>query len=207
MPTTANDQLIKLLRERVADETTRVDMGSTQAYLPATAAAVEAAESRLGFELPSFYVRILTEVANGGFGPGYGIIGVRPGGDVDDDLGSDLVEGYLAQRKNADDPVWWWPSKLVAICNWGCATWSCLDCEHPDGRILTSESLDNGASFHETAGSLHDWLAKWAAGVQLGDDMYEVVGSRAGINPFTKQPIEIAMRRLKGETVSLGHRR
>jgi hypothetical protein len=48
--------------------------------------AITEAERVLGFSLPGFYVRLLTEVANGGFGPGYGIIGVPPDGYQESDL-------------------------------------------------------------------------------------------------------------------------
>lgn len=51
---------------------------------PATVAEVEAAEAVLGHPLPALLRRILLEVANGGFGPGYGLLGVGAGGWTDD---------------------------------------------------------------------------------------------------------------------------
>jgi hypothetical protein len=50
---------------------------------PVNRQAVTAAEDRLGFALPSLLARLWAEVANGGFGPGYGLFGLE-GGHVDD---------------------------------------------------------------------------------------------------------------------------
>jgi hypothetical protein len=61
------------------------------------------AERRLGFALPSFYRRLLLEVGNGGFGPGYGLIGVPPNGFVDDDLGASNIDVYDLGRAESDD--------------------------------------------------------------------------------------------------------
>lgn len=52
---------------------------------PASAEAVADAERRLGHRLPPLLRRLYREVANGGFGPGYGILGVA--GGHPDDLG------------------------------------------------------------------------------------------------------------------------
>ena len=201
------DELLERLRERARKGSSRTDLIETKAFAVVDAGAVADAESQLGFQLPPFFVRVLTEVGNGGFGPGYGILGLPPDGYVDSDLRNDLVGAYLEWRSYRDDPDWLWPSKLVALCNWGCATWSYLDCEKPQGRVLTGEANDSGMVFHETADSLQEWLARWVDGANLSDEMYEVVGARKGINPFTKEPIEIPIRRLKGQLVDLDHRK
>ena len=50
---------------------------------PATPEALDAAEARMGAALPPLLRRLYGEVANGGFGPGSGIIGIE-GGWTDD---------------------------------------------------------------------------------------------------------------------------
>jgi hypothetical protein len=56
----------------------------------ATQAAVSEAEEIIGLPLPRLLRRLYLEVANGGFGPRSGILGVRGGIRVDDD--GDIVE-------------------------------------------------------------------------------------------------------------------
>ncbi len=200
------DRLIRLLQERVADDARRVEMGTLVRYPVAERTALEAAQAQLGFALPSFFKRLLTEVANGGFGPGYGLLGLPPAGHVDDDIGRNLVEDYLDLRADSD-PVLWWPPKVVPLCNWGCAIWSCMDCEGSSGRILTCESVEAGFQFHVAAGSLLAWLSGWVEGRRLWNEMYEAVGGRSGINPFTREPMEIPLQRPKGERETFSDRR
>jgi hypothetical protein len=53
--------------------------GQRKIYPPTTISVVEATEKELGFRLPSLLSQLYTEVANGGFGPGYGIYGLEGG--------------------------------------------------------------------------------------------------------------------------------
>lgn len=48
-------------------------------YAPATEEQVQATEARLGFPLPSVFRCLLQHLANGGFGPGTGLPGVKGG--------------------------------------------------------------------------------------------------------------------------------
>lgn len=77
---TATD-LIHRLRERLtADPFSRDIMGNRfRASPPASPAAVARAEAALGFALPTTLRAIYLDVANGGFGPGYGVMGVEGG--------------------------------------------------------------------------------------------------------------------------------
>ena len=59
--------------ELLAKIAARVAASGAELPPPASLELVRAAERELGFALPSFYVRLLTEVANGGFGPGSGV--------------------------------------------------------------------------------------------------------------------------------------
>ena len=98
------DQLIHDLKQRALDWESRFDDGGRDIdgsplslafpELPevATPAMIEAAEASLGFTLPPLLTRIYSEVANGGFGPDYGLIGLA-GGHLDDQR-HDIVALY-----------------------------------------------------------------------------------------------------------------
>lgn len=82
-----DDELLARIEQKVAASETR--------FPRATLAAVRDAEARLGFALPSLYVRLLTEVANGGFGPEDGIMGLPPDGFTDRDVQGSVVDAYF----------------------------------------------------------------------------------------------------------------
>jgi hypothetical protein len=45
--------------------------------------------------------------------------------------------------------------------------------------------------FAKTNHTLRSWLGAWLDGVDLWETMFEPGPTRMGINPFTKQPIEL----------------
>ena len=51
----------------------------TLAFAPASEQQIRHTEQQLGFPLPQLLRHLYAEIANGGFGPGYGIIGVEDG--------------------------------------------------------------------------------------------------------------------------------
>src|SRR5512140_527975 len=90
-------ELIALIRKRIAKPKLIHDMAEgmsnpPQMKAPATPEQMAATEAVLGFALPPLYRQILSEIGNGGFGPGYGLFGVQ-GGHVDFDQRS-LIEVY-----------------------------------------------------------------------------------------------------------------
>ena len=93
---------------------------------PATSEMVAAVERELGFPLPVLLTRLLLEIGNGGFGPGYGIACARfvPPGV----FARELVEAY---RDYADCADWQWPPKMLPVVEWGCGIVSCVDCRDP----------------------------------------------------------------------------
>jgi hypothetical protein len=94
---------------------------------PCSRQVIEAAERDLGFALPDVLRDIYTCVANGGFGPGYGIMGVD--GGFTDDQQHNIVEVYrIYIQGDPEDPTWFWPRGWVPICHWGCVIYSVVDC-------------------------------------------------------------------------------
>ena len=132
-------ELLTLIRRRIAKPKMIHDMARSmspapQVDRPATPEQIAATEAELGFPLPPLYRQLLTEIGNGGFGPGYGLLGAQ-GGHTDFD-GRSLTEVYrqthdVAARR--DSPLL--PDKMLPICNWGCGIYSCLDCRETDAPV------------------------------------------------------------------------
>lgn len=124
----------------------------------ATSATVEAAEHRLGASLPPVLRRLYIEIGNGGFGPGYGILGLD--GGFTDDRGHNALEVSDGFR---DD----FPGRLLlALCHWGCAIYSLVDLDTPDSLMWGFDpngAPDERALFCQGIG-LSEWLERWIDG-------------------------------------------
>src|SRR5690242_9078485 len=97
--------LIESAKIRAADLKTRSDHREpASSALPATATAEELnqAENLLGFRLPKLLSRLYSEVGNGGFGPGYGLIGLANGHLWN---GQSIVDLYRSMRSHVA-PGW-----------------------------------------------------------------------------------------------------
>lgn len=147
----------------------------------ATAMELRDAEATMELTLPSALRRLYTEVANGGFGPGLGILGVADG--YRGDQGT-LEQTYRGLRRftdpsrvmERDDPAWGlaseqWPWYMVQFCNFGDGHAWYIDAR--DGRILfagphfVAEGVTYNTWFQLEAPSLITWLDEWMAGVDL----------------------------------------
>jgi len=176
-----DDEILDELRSRRANPDTRIDAATVPTpliYDPATDQAVADAERALGFALPRFLKRVLTEVGNGGFGPGFGLIGLR-GGHPNSD-GKSLVDMYLEWQPHG------WRERLLPVSDWGCAAWSCVD---PEDNVVTADQ----SRFTLTRFTLPAWLDAWNHGVSLSDETFET-GDAIILNPFTRKPMPIKRR-------------
>jgi hypothetical protein len=127
---------------------------------PASAEAVDHAEKLIGHGLPPLLRRLYLEVGNGGFGPGFGILGVR--GGHGDDSRHTAVELYEAWKPGQSADT----KKLFPVCYWGCAIYSLVDCATTDGTMwgwdpnpVPPNDLQK-ALFIESI-TLHGWLERW----------------------------------------------
>jgi hypothetical protein len=175
------DQLIRSVQARAANEKTRTDFADI--HLPPTFEALSEAdlcaiEHGLGFKLAPLHRRLLVEIGNGGFGPGYGIVG-GPDGYLDDD-GSSFVEVRKKLWAGRHEGL---PGNMLPLCDWGDAIWSCIDSKN--GRILTLDHI----GLTESEYDITTWLAEWAAGVQLFEKLFEFEDVDV-VNPFTKQQMK-----------------
>jgi len=199
--------LIEQVRARAADNQLRTDMaphGGGFWVEPLSESEIARAESRLGKRLPSLLRAAYSDIGNGGFGPGYGLLPLilfeePPGHET-------VVDIYVAFRGSvADDPAWSWPDNLVPFCDWGCAIRSCVDCASPDGAVFTFDpnvrqaGQDMSASLAATHSSVEAWLRDWVAGVRMWDLMFQPDGGRAReiVNPFTRKPFRVVPTKLR----------
>ncbi len=182
------DDLIDCLRRANEDPMTRTDMASTSCpshHAPVNSALLAAEEARLGFDLPESLRRLYRDVGNGGFGPGYGLYGLK-GGHADE--GRTLVETYEMFVSDSS-----WPRELVPIVDWGCATWSCIDRSSAAAMIVNATS----PTIAETDQPLDNWLRAWLDGAPLEEDMFEPsTQSATSRNPFTGAPMILLSRGL-----------
>jgi hypothetical protein len=130
----------------------------------ATAGAVASAEERIGFALPPLLRRLYLEVGNGGFGPGYGLLGLPDGhgGDQETSLG--------LYRQAHDNPSSFWSflaPGLLPVCSWGCAIYSLVDCSQPDGPMWgwdPNPGPPGGEALYPERRTLAEWLGRWLDG-------------------------------------------
>ncbi|WP_437674120.1 SMI1/KNR4 family protein [Sorangium sp. So ce131] len=175
------DELIHALQQRAKNPMLRTDYADRacpELAAPASPHVVAQTESVLGFPLHPLHKRLLTDVGNGGFGPGDGLIGL-PGGRLDDD-GQSIVELRHVLWSGPEKAGL--PDNVVALCDWGDSIWSCIDEE--TGSVLTLDA----SGLTETPWSLHAWLVDWLNGQSLFGKMF-VFQERMITNPFTKQLI------------------
>jgi hypothetical protein len=147
-------------------------------FAPLQKVEIEAAEARLGFTLPSSIRRVYGEIANGGFGPSYGLLGLS-GGMLNEDH-ADAVTLYQAYRQpDPEDVFWKWPTALLPLGHLGCAMYLCADCSCDAAPInwfepnphTQGEPWDD--SFFPLARSFDEWLLAWLDGKDLFDRLIE----------------------------------
>jgi len=144
---------------------------------PCSRQVIEAAERDLGFALPAVLRDIYLHVANGGFGPGYGVMGVY--GGFKDDLNHDIVEVYrIYTQGDPEDSSWIWPRGWVPICHWGCIIYSVVDCLTSPHPVYFADISAKEAGtametiLHHHKPSLAQWLDDWMVGKDLWKEVW-----------------------------------
>lgn len=164
--------LIKRLQERNADRTRATDGGihPRKPVLPTTVKELQVVEKDLGFDLPDLLKAIYSQVGNGGFGPQYGIVGIKcaPGPIT-------LEACYRKMMKlDKENAIWRWPQHLLPLADFGCGMWCCIDCNsqrHPlflwdpndldEGLSGAEARLNWGSAFWDQGLTLRTWLEGW----------------------------------------------
>lgn len=141
--------------------------------------ALSQSEKSLGCRLPPLLRRMYCEVANGGFGESYGLIGLV--GGARDDTNRDVQQLFRDFRKpDRNDPKWSWPDGLLPMFHLGCAMYLCIDCLSSNGRIWLFEPNihEDGrswkSSFIPFSPSLRKMMDDWID----GRDLWTIAGIR-----------------------------
>ena len=113
------------------------------------------AEAMLGFPLPPLLRRVYLEVGDGAFGlsPLYE--------ERSNGLDMPLVDRYLELRSDQEGDAHGesrWPENLLIMYDWGCNIYSCLDCAHPEYRVLRNDNNRDSDAYALEAPSLQQWL-------------------------------------------------
>jgi hypothetical protein len=173
----------KDLVERIAARVHAVD--HSRALRPASVIALRDAETQLGFNIPPLLRSIYLNVANGGFGPGYGVIGTV-GGHASN-LGT-LVESSVQMRKGADYLGLKWNAGLLPFCEWGCNIFSCVNCEDPGNRVFQSDKCNARPQTY----NLEEFFEMWLSGVDILDSGNSKGKTAEIINPFTRSKTHVS---------------
>jgi len=108
----------------------------------------------LGFPLSSLLRRIYLEVGNGAFG-------LSPLDESFHELAMSLVDSYVGLRSESggnENGECFWPEKLLIIYDHGCNSYSCLDCAHPEHRVLRNDNNKDLHAYALEAPSFQKWL-------------------------------------------------
>ncbi|MEU5563531.1 SMI1/KNR4 family protein [Micromonospora musae] len=137
--------------------------GAVDLPSPASPEAVSDAEKVIGYPLPPLLRRLYLEVANGGFGPDIGVLGVAGGEWIGD--WENILDVHRAFATSDPGPLT--PEGFVWLVDWGCNIWTLIDCRDSYGWVWGwdpsgSCCLDH-ALFPQHL-TLADWLARWLDG-------------------------------------------
>ena len=166
------DDLIARIRNHLVSKAKSSDVP------PSSVSAVEKGEATLGFRLPTLLRSCYLEVGNGGFGPGYGLIGFD--GGAQSDYGS-IAETYWQLRTDQEALGKQWPGELLPFCDWGCNIFSCVDCSSTDAHIHTFDA----GKLSRCKYTLSNFFEMWLEGIDILAVSDEASVTRRVTNPFT----------------------
>jgi hypothetical protein len=142
-----------------------VSMGTpieTALPTPAAVATLDGVEGALGGALPPFLRRVYAEVADGGFGPGVGLLPIQA-----------ALAAYQRMRGGEELPRGRaWPEGLLPVVERD-PGFSCVDTATDAGRVVDWDPEELGEfsgesafarSFSEEAPSVEAWLGAWVGG-------------------------------------------
>ena len=139
----------------------------------ASAEALAALEAAIRVPLPPFLRRVYAEVADGGFGPGGGLLGA-----------AGAAAAYARMREGSELPRGRsWPEALLPVVERD-PGFTCVDCASPDGRVVDWDPEDLGEfsgekafakSFSEVAPSVEAWLSEWVGSKTQAEQQAEMM--------------------------------
>ena len=175
------DELLEAIKERVVDE-----LGALPS--PLGRHQLDDVEMKMGSALHPLHKRLLLEVGGVGWGPGYGVVGIAAG-----KCDATLLDApdMIPEEFRGDTRF-----RLLPFCEWGGAIWTCLD--SLNGRVLT---LAEG-ELTDTEWDLEGWLADWLDGVDVFEEMFDLV-ERNVVDPFSKRGDIMSAMKARGQRYSI----
>lgn len=146
-------------------------------FPPATEKQLQETEAALGFPLPLTLRMIYQQIANGGFGPDYGLIGAEGGFSLFS-LGGTIAEAYrpypedisvgdytaykstLSGRACYELPMGMWSNRLLPLSDMGCVSTVYIDI-HTSRILRGAPATGNRYILSPLADSLEQWLEQW----------------------------------------------
>lgn len=125
---------------------------------PAPLDAVVEAESAAGVPLPPLLRRLYLEIGNGGFGPGYGLLGLRGGHTAAGAIAITALESDVRRG-------WDGPAIPLLLCDWGCGITSLIDLT--DGQIWGRDpnpAPEGVTRCFPQPMTITDWFGRWLEG-------------------------------------------
>ncbi|WP_394831272.1 SMI1/KNR4 family protein [Pendulispora rubella] len=159
-------ELVKELRYRVAVESAE-RARRWEVAIPGVAlqSTIDAAERDLGFSIHPDLVELYTKVANGGFGPEYYLLGIGENGHPSDQKRTAEDEYHQFRNPDSESPSWFWPGRVLPIHHWGCAIYTCIDCDSEEGVLYRFDpnAVDDDWSIAwlVEGRTLDQWLRAW----------------------------------------------
>ena len=150
------------------------------------------ARAQLGFRIPKLLEDCYLRIGNGGFGPGYGLIGLE-GGHASD-FGS-LVSTFEQLKSDQEQEGNVWPEGMLPFNAWGCNIFSCVDCTGDEAFVYTFEDF----GLLEAGYDLPTFFDLWLSGVDaLAHSQANPPHQRVMItNPFTGEQAMVRGKRGK----------
>jgi hypothetical protein len=162
-------QIVRRFQERIRNQPIidHTQLPGILARPPVSAREMSEAESRSGFCLPPLLRALYTQVGDGDYGPGRGLVRLAEG---DWSLVKRAERTCIAASANGEA---WWPPKLIEFVSWGCFYTTCVDCSGPPFPLWFYDHDQNvgDASLEDylipQAESLECWLVAWLDGADL----------------------------------------
>ena len=164
-----HDDLIQRLQDRI-QRVPSTDLECVPPIRPRpvlTIEDVETAEFDLGFTLPPLIRSLYLHVADGGYGPGWGILPLN----IDEQPSIVAHDHWFRRSWKTGRPPKGWPDPFIRFCEWGCNIYSGVDCSQAACPVLRFDPHRAGRKDVDLlvteCCSLAEWLTAWLDGEQL----------------------------------------
>lgn len=164
--------LMERLRERALDPLRATDQNMDEGWNPPVRHVASPPidperlfelEQELGVDLPDLLRQIYTQVGDGNFGPGYGLMPLKDHEFVS--TSGQTLPMYLAFLERG------WPEHLLLFCYWGCTVYSVLNLQTEQVGIMDLDAWDDGMPAEDCVvwqtANLTDWFEAWLADQDL----------------------------------------